>query len=73
GPAYPPQSTLQPGEPTRTPTRTLTATPKGGASGGENSRDASDWISLVMGLLMSGIVIFGLAWFFFLRPKTPAV
>jgi hypothetical protein len=47
-----------------------TPTPDGETAGGENPRSASDWISLVLGLLMSGGVVFGLAWFFFLRRKT---
>ncbi len=50
-----------------TATLNLTKTAQGVA--GEKPRSASDWISLVLGLLMSGGVIFGLAWFFFLRRK----
>ena len=49
---------------------TRTPTPGGETVAEENPRNASDWISLVLGLLMSGGVVFGLAWFFFLRRKT---
>jgi hypothetical protein len=48
---------------------TRTPTPDGETADGENPRSASDWISLVLGLLMSGGVVFGLTWFFFLRRK----
>jgi carbohydrate-binding DOMON domain-containing protein len=52
-----------------TATITRTPTPEGETAGGKNPRSASDWISLVLGLLMSGGVVFGLAWFFFIRRK----
>ena len=53
-----------------TPSITRTPTPDGETPGVKNPRSSSDWISLVLGLLMSGGVVFGLAWFFFLRRKT---
>lgn len=51
--------------------RTRTNTPTGSLTPQvEGERSASDWISLVLGLVLSGSVVFGLSWFLFLRRKS---
>lgn len=53
----------------RTP-GTLTPTPTVTSAVTRSRRNASDWISLVLGLALSGSVVVGLTWFLFLRRKS---
>jgi hypothetical protein len=52
---------------TRNATTSLTSTP----NRGDKIRNASDWISMVMGFMMSTVVVASMAWLIFFRKKTP--
>lgn len=71
---YPPAGTSLAGSgevsvtPQQTP-GTLTPTSPGTPVVTQSRRNASDWISLVLGLALSGSVVLGLTWFLFLRRK----